>query len=163
TVAPPTTAVEVMVQAAGAVVAPGVYRLPLGARVQDVITAAGGPTGAANLQAVPLASNVVDGQRVYVPALGEVAGAVPAPPRPTPRSQSGHARRARGPSRRGPHHGPSHHRLPKSSRPAVVGRRPPGGPRHRAGQARRLPRPRHRRVTRWCRPSRTRHVLARIP
>ncbi|HEY1278620.1 MAG TPA: helix-hairpin-helix domain-containing protein [Acidimicrobiales bacterium] len=84
TVAPSTTAVEVMVQAAGAVMAPGVYRLPLGARVQDVITAAGGPTGAANLQAVALASKVVDGQRIYVPALGEAAGAQPAPPGPAP-------------------------------------------------------------------------------
>jgi competence protein ComEA len=79
---PPTSAVEVMVQAAGAVVSPGVYRLPLGARVQDVITAAGGPTAAANLQAVALASKIVDGQRVYVPAVGEsvTTDTVPAPP-----------------------------------------------------------------------------------
>jgi len=84
TAAPATTAVEVMVQAAGAVVAPGVYRLPLGARVQDVITAAGGPTGAANLQAIALASKVVDGQRVYVPAVGEAVGAEAPPPGPAP-------------------------------------------------------------------------------
>jgi competence protein ComEA len=71
-----------MVQAAGAVASPGVYRLPLGARVQDVITAAGGPTATANLQAVALAAKVVDGQRVYVPAVGEsvTTDAVPAPP-----------------------------------------------------------------------------------
>jgi competence protein ComEA len=81
---PPASTVEVMVQAAGAVASPGVYRLPLGARVQDVITAAGGPTATANLQAVALASKVVDGQRVYVPAAGEsvTTDAVPAPPPP---------------------------------------------------------------------------------
>jgi competence protein ComEA len=84
TAAPATTAVEVVVQAAGAVVAPGVYRLPLGARVQDVVTAAGGPTAAANLQAVALASKVVDGQRVYLPAVGEAVGAEAAPPVPAP-------------------------------------------------------------------------------
>jgi competence protein ComEA len=82
--APITASVEVMVQAAGAVVTPGVYRLPLGARVQDVIMAAGGPTGAANLQAIALASKLVDGQRVYVPAVGEAVGAEPAPPGPAP-------------------------------------------------------------------------------
>jgi len=82
--APPTTAVEVMVQAAGAVVVPGVYRLPLGSRVQDVVTAAGGPTAAANLQAIPLASKVVDGQRVYVPTAGEAASADAPPHGPAP-------------------------------------------------------------------------------
>jgi competence protein ComEA len=82
--APVTTAIEVMVQAAGAVAAPGVYRLPLGARVQDVVTAAGGPTATANLQAIALASKVVDGQRVYVPAVGETVGTDTVPPGPAP-------------------------------------------------------------------------------
>jgi competence protein ComEA len=70
-----TTAAELMVQAAGAVASPGVYRVPLGARVLDVVTAAGGPTAAANLQAIALASRVADGQRVYVPAVGEAVTA----------------------------------------------------------------------------------------
>jgi competence protein ComEA len=59
-----TTATEVVVQAAGA-----------GARVVDVVTAAGGPTADADLQAVPLAAKVTDGARVYVPRAGEVVPA----------------------------------------------------------------------------------------
>ncbi len=82
---PSTTTAELTVQAAGAVVSPGVYKVPPGARVLDVITAAGGPTASANLQAIALAARVVDGQRVYVPAVGEsvspdTAVSVPPPP-----------------------------------------------------------------------------------
>jgi competence protein ComEA len=73
--AAPSTVAELVIQAAGAVNAPGVYRVPSGARVQDVITAAGGPSPSANLQGVALASKVADGQRVYVPAAGEVVPA----------------------------------------------------------------------------------------
>jgi competence protein ComEA len=88
---PSTTAVVLLVQAAGAVASPGVYRVPPGARVLDVVTAAGGPTASANLQAIALASRVVDGQRVYVPAVGEaVTGdtAVSAPPAPLDLNQA---------------------------------------------------------------------------
>jgi competence protein ComEA len=70
-----TTATEVVVQAAGAVTVPGVYRVAAGARVVDVVTAAGGPTADADLQAVPLAAKVTDGARVYVPRAGEVVPA----------------------------------------------------------------------------------------
>ena len=76
--APTTTTGELVVQAAGAVVSPGVYRVPGGSRVLDVVTAAGGPASGANLQAVPLAARVVDGQRVYVPVDGEVVASVDA-------------------------------------------------------------------------------------
>jgi competence protein ComEA len=69
---PTTTAVaELVVQAAGAVLHPGVYRVPTGARVADVVSAAGGPAGDADLQAVALAAKVTDGARVYVPRQGE--------------------------------------------------------------------------------------------
>jgi competence protein ComEA len=60
-----------VVQAAGAVATPGVYRVAPGARVVDVVTAAGGPTAEADLQAVALAAKVADGARVYVPRVGE--------------------------------------------------------------------------------------------
>jgi competence protein ComEA len=53
------------------VVRPGVYRVPNGARVEDVVTAAGGPSADADLQAVALAARVTDGSRVYVPRQGE--------------------------------------------------------------------------------------------
>ncbi len=66
-----TTASVVVVQAAGAVAQPGVYRLPVGARVADVIAAAGGVTADADPAAVLLAALVVDGERVYVPRVGE--------------------------------------------------------------------------------------------
>jgi len=62
---------EVVVQAAGAVTTPGVYRVAADARVVDVVTAAGGATADADLQSVALAAKVTDGARVYVPRVGE--------------------------------------------------------------------------------------------
>ncbi len=56
----------------GAVRAPGVYTPPQGARVHDLIAAAGGVLTTADLTRVNLASVVNDGQTVYVPAIGEV-------------------------------------------------------------------------------------------
>ncbi len=72
-VADPTTPVTIVVQAAGAVVRPGVYRLIEGARVIDLINAAGGPTTDADTQLVALAATLTDGVRVYVPKVGEAA------------------------------------------------------------------------------------------
>ena len=69
TTTPPT---EPMVHVAGAVTAPGVYRLPVGGRVDDAVRAAGGPTPQADLDGLNLAATVADGQRVYVPVAGEV-------------------------------------------------------------------------------------------
>jgi competence protein ComEA len=63
--------VTLVVQAAGAVVRPGVYRLQEGARVIDLISAAGGPTSEADTQLVALAATLNDGVRVYVPKVGE--------------------------------------------------------------------------------------------
>jgi len=71
-----STAGAVVAQAAGAVVGPGVYRLPAGSRVADLIAAAGGVAADADPGAVLLAAPVRDGDRVYVPRVGE---AVPAP------------------------------------------------------------------------------------
>jgi competence protein ComEA len=66
---------EIVVQAAGAVSTPGVYRVAANARVVDVVTAAGGATPEADLQAVALAAKVTDGARVYVPRVGETVPA----------------------------------------------------------------------------------------
>jgi competence protein ComEA len=63
---------EVVAHAAGAVAAPGVYRLAGGARVGDLVSAAGGPLPGADLDQVNLAAPVTDGERVYVPVEGEV-------------------------------------------------------------------------------------------
>jgi competence protein ComEA len=67
-----------IVHAAGAVVHPGVYPLPAGARVSDLLAAAGGPTPDADLDAINLAAKVSDGDRVYVPRRGEVPAAAAA-------------------------------------------------------------------------------------
>ena len=68
---------SLIVQAAGSVVSPGVYRLPANARVIDVIDAAGGLAPGADADRLALAARVSDGERVYVPRVGE---ALPAPP-----------------------------------------------------------------------------------
>ena len=80
---PSVVPVEVVVQVAGAVAQPGVYRLADGARVVDLVEAAGGALPEADLQALALASRLTDGQRVQVPRVGEVLppsvlGAAPA-------------------------------------------------------------------------------------
>jgi competence protein ComEA len=61
----------VVVHAAGAVVAPGVYRLPVGARVDDLIKAAGGAARDADVNRIDLAALLIDGSQVYVPRAGE--------------------------------------------------------------------------------------------
>jgi competence protein ComEA len=55
----------------GDVVAPGVYTLAEGARVQALVAAAGGARDDADLTRVDLAARVADGQEVYVPQIGE--------------------------------------------------------------------------------------------
>ena len=84
--APLTTAPETLVvHAAGAVNAPGLYRLPAGSRVDDLITAAGGLAGDADRDRINLAAPLADGERVYIPRAGEV---VPPAEGPAPASGS---------------------------------------------------------------------------
>jgi competence protein ComEA len=66
------------VHVAGAVRRPGLYRVPLAARVAEALERAGGPLRRAELTAVNLAARMEDGQQVVVPAAGTVpvAGAV---------------------------------------------------------------------------------------
>lgn len=71
TSAPTTTAADVVVHVSGAVVSPGLYRLPATARVGEAVEAAGGATSAADLHQLNLAAIVADGQQVRVPAEGE--------------------------------------------------------------------------------------------
>lgn len=67
----------IYVQVAGAVRAPGVYRVPADARVFQAVLEAGGFTDEADQQAVPLASLLSDGCRLYVPHRGEtISGAL---------------------------------------------------------------------------------------
>jgi len=71
---------EVVVDVAGAVRRGGVYRLPSGARVVDALRAAGGCTPDANRDAVNLAALVTDGERIYLPRIGEPPPPVEPPP-----------------------------------------------------------------------------------
>lgn len=67
---------QVVVHAAGAVVAPGVYSLAAGSRVDDLLKAAGGASPEADLDRVDLAAVLVDGSQVYVPRAGQAVPAV---------------------------------------------------------------------------------------
>jgi competence protein ComEA len=61
---------DVVVDVTGAVLRPGVYRLPAGSRVDDAVRRAGGATRGAELEAVNLAARLADGQQVVVPERG---------------------------------------------------------------------------------------------
>lgn len=67
---PQTTVESIVVHAAGAVRAPGLYRLAKGARVADVLEAAGGVADGADLNRVNLAALVADSERVFIPFIG---------------------------------------------------------------------------------------------
>lgn len=79
--APPTASGGVVyAHAAGAVRRPGLYELVAGDRVADLLAAAGGPLGAADLDQVNLAAPVADGTQVIVPRRGEVVAPAPTAP-----------------------------------------------------------------------------------
>lgn len=61
---------DIVIDVAGAVRRPGVYRLPAGARVIDAIDRAGGPAGGAMLEGINRAARLMDGQQVMVPQRG---------------------------------------------------------------------------------------------
>lgn len=74
-----TTVPGIVVHAAGAVRQPGVYLVPAGSRVADLLDRAGGPTAETDLDRLNLAAPLADGQRLYVPRRGEQAPAVVGP------------------------------------------------------------------------------------
>ncbi|MGC8874582.1 MAG: ComEA family DNA-binding protein [Chloroflexia bacterium] len=81
---PTATPAPVVVYVSGAVVRPGVYALPAGARVADALAAAGGATAEADLVHLNLARRLHDEEQVYVPRKGE-----PTPVWPTGAPSSG--------------------------------------------------------------------------
>ncbi len=71
--AQPAPAEMVVVYVSGAVAAPDVYRLPSGARVKDLVLAAGGLSADADHERINLAARVADGEHVHVPRVGDEA------------------------------------------------------------------------------------------
>lgn len=59
------------VHVAGAVGSPGLFQLPVGARVDDAIKAAGGAAPDADLATINLAAKVRDGDKISVPKQGQ--------------------------------------------------------------------------------------------
>lgn len=83
-----STAARLVVDVAGKVRHPGLYRLPPGSRVFDAIQAAGGARRGVDLRRLNLAAMVVDGQQILV----GLAGGAPVPismPAPAGASPSG--------------------------------------------------------------------------
>ncbi|MCE5196854.1 MAG: helix-hairpin-helix domain-containing protein [Negativicutes bacterium] len=64
---------EIVVHLAGAVRQPGLLRLTGGSRLGEAILLAGGETEAADLDQINLAAILQDGQRYYIPSVGETA------------------------------------------------------------------------------------------
>lgn len=68
---------EIVTEIAGQVVKPGVYKLPNNSRIDDLLIAAGGLSEKADREWVNKnlnrAAKLVDGQKLYIPALGEQA------------------------------------------------------------------------------------------
>jgi competence protein ComEA len=65
-----TTLEAIVIHAAGAVRAPGLYRLAKGSRIADVLEVAGGVADGADLERVNLAAIVSDSDRIYIPFIG---------------------------------------------------------------------------------------------
>ena len=63
---PTSTSAQVVVDVVGKVRHPGVYRLALGSRVDDVLRAAGGPLPGVDLNSLNLARKVADGEQIAV-------------------------------------------------------------------------------------------------
>lgn len=69
----PAPVKTLFVHVSGAVARPGLYELKSGLRAADAVAAAGGATGEGDIDALNLASLITDGQKIYVPRLGETA------------------------------------------------------------------------------------------
>lgn len=90
--APATTTAQivavVVVDVAGAVRRPGLYRLPQGSRIADAVARAGGATRQADPDLVDLVAPLADGEQVLVPAragggvAAASAGGIPGAPSP---------------------------------------------------------------------------------
>jgi competence protein ComEA len=69
---------DVVVDVAGEVDDPGVYRLPAGSRVTDAVQRAGGATAKGDLEQINLAARLADGQQIVIPGRAQAAAGVAA-------------------------------------------------------------------------------------
>ncbi len=78
-VGPAASAVVLVIDVAGKVRHPGLYRLPAGSRIDDAVQAAGGPLPGVDLTSLNLAAKITDGQQIAVgaPAAAAPGGAGP--------------------------------------------------------------------------------------
>lgn len=78
----PSEAKTIVIDIEGAVVKPGLYKLPQDSRIQDSLIAAGGLSVSADREYIAknlnLATKLTDGAKIYVPSVGEavIGGAV---------------------------------------------------------------------------------------
>lgn len=79
TLRPAPTENPIIVHITGAVPRPGVYALPEGARVQDVISAAGGFLAEADKEFINLAQVLEDGERLEIPYTEGFSPVLPTP------------------------------------------------------------------------------------
>src|SRR5438067_1719680 len=80
---------KLVVDVAGAVRRPGLYRLEPGTRIADAVAVAGGATARADIELVNLAAPLADGEQVVVPRRG-AAAASGGPDRKSTRLNSSH-------------------------------------------------------------------------
>lgn len=68
---------EIVVDVAGAVEKPGIYKLPSGSRIGDALVSAGGVSAKADREWIAstlnLAQEVKDGEKVYIPAIQQIS------------------------------------------------------------------------------------------
>jgi len=79
TLRPVPTAKPIVVHITGAVPRPGVYALPEGARVQDIISAAGGFLAEADKENINLARILEDGEMLDIPYAEGFSPVIPTP------------------------------------------------------------------------------------
>lgn len=75
----PMPEVPIRVVMSGAVATPGIVEAPPGARLQEVVDAAGGFLPDADVTSLNLAGRVGDGEQVHIPSMGSSSGESPSP------------------------------------------------------------------------------------
>ena len=79
---PPEEPAMITVHIVGAVYSPGVYAVPYGSRVNDVLQLAGGYTQEADVSLINLAAFVQDAMQIRIPLIGEEPQVIESPQTP---------------------------------------------------------------------------------